>query len=158
VEALTFAEQVVVMTRGRAVQVGSAADLFERPSHTFVGHFIGSPGMNFLPGSMTAAGFHTLGATVAVPAKQGLPDGAYKLGVRPEYVSLAAAHAEGALPMAVSQVQDVGTHVIVSAQREGVTLKARLSGNTHSPAVGDNVWLQVMGAHTCFYQNEEIVG
>ena len=42
VEALTFADQVVVMTRGRAVQTGSAADLFERPSHTFVGHFIGS--------------------------------------------------------------------------------------------------------------------
>src|SRR5687768_4539602 len=49
VEALTFAEEVVVMTRGRAVQVGSAEALFERPAHTFVGHFIGSPGMNFLP-------------------------------------------------------------------------------------------------------------
>src|SRR6266704_4179135 len=42
VEALTFADQVVVMTRGRAVQIGSASDLFERPRHTFVGHFIGS--------------------------------------------------------------------------------------------------------------------
>jgi glycerol transport system ATP-binding protein len=49
IEALTFAEQVVVMTRGRAVQIGTASDLFERPTHTFVGHFIGSPGMNFLP-------------------------------------------------------------------------------------------------------------
>ncbi|MEO6896964.1 MAG: ABC transporter ATP-binding protein, partial [Caldimonas sp.] len=48
VEALTFADQVVVMTRGRAVQIGSASDLFERPAHAFVGHFIGSPGMNFL--------------------------------------------------------------------------------------------------------------
>jgi NADPH2:quinone reductase len=36
-----FAQQVVVMTRGRAVQMGTAAQLFERPSHTFVGHFIG---------------------------------------------------------------------------------------------------------------------
>jgi glycerol transport system ATP-binding protein len=158
VEALTFADQVVVMTRGRAVQVGSAADLFERPSHTFVGHFIGSPGMNFLPGSMTAAGFHTAGSTIAVPAEQGLPDGEYKLGVRPEYVSLAAANAEGALLMKVSQVQDVGTHVIVSARRDGLTLKARLSANTPLPAVGDTIWLQVMGAHTCFYKNEEIVG
>jgi glycerol transport system ATP-binding protein len=48
VEALTFAERVVVMTRGRAVQTGSASELFDRPQHTFVGHFIGSPGMNFL--------------------------------------------------------------------------------------------------------------
>lgn len=43
VEALTFADRVVVMTRGRAVQVGTAGELFERPSHRFVGHFIGSP-------------------------------------------------------------------------------------------------------------------
>lgn len=49
VEALTFADQVVVMTRGRAVQVGTPGELFERPQHAFVGHFIGSPGMNFLP-------------------------------------------------------------------------------------------------------------
>ena len=54
VEALTFAQEVVVMTRGRAVQVGSAEALFERPAHTFVGHFIGSPGMNFLPAVCTA--------------------------------------------------------------------------------------------------------
>lgn len=46
-EALTFADQVVVMSRGKAVQVGAADALFERPAHTFVGHFIGSPGMNF---------------------------------------------------------------------------------------------------------------
>ena len=49
VEALTFADQVVVMHEGHVVQVGSPADLFERPTHTFVGHFIGSPGMNIIP-------------------------------------------------------------------------------------------------------------
>ena len=48
-EALTFADQVVVMQDGNVVQVGSPVDLFERPAHTFVGHFIGSPGMNILP-------------------------------------------------------------------------------------------------------------
>jgi glycerol transport system ATP-binding protein len=157
VEALTFADQVVVMTRGRAVQTGSAADLFDRPSHTFVGHFIGSPGMNFLPGSLTAAGFHVAGAILAVPALSGLADGEFKLGVRPEYVRLAEASAEGALAMIVTQVQDVGTHVIVSAKRESCTVKARLPVNNTHLTVGDNVWLQVVGAHTCFYKNEEIV-
>src|SRR5436190_18947504 len=68
VEALTLADEVVVMTRGRAVQVGSASDLFERPQHTFVGNFIGSPGMNFLPATWKddgiAVGGHVLrGAT-----------------------------------------------------------------------------------------------
>ena len=49
VEALTFADKVVVMNEGKAVQIGTPDDLFARPEHTFVGYFIGSPGMNFLP-------------------------------------------------------------------------------------------------------------
>ena len=48
-EALTFADTVVVMYEGIVVQVGTPVELFERPRHTFVGHFIGSPGMNVLP-------------------------------------------------------------------------------------------------------------
>ena len=157
VEALTFADQVVVMTRGRAVQVGSAADLFERPSHTFVGHFIGSPGMNFLVGRSNGNSFEAAGATLPLPAGAELPAGDYKLGVRPEYVTLADAHAAGALPMTVSQVQDVGTHVILSATRDGAMLKARLGADATQLKVGDTAWLQVMGVHTCFYKDEEIV-
>ena len=48
-EALTFADQVVVMHEGQIVQTGTPVDLFEKPKHTFVGYFIGSPGMNVLP-------------------------------------------------------------------------------------------------------------
>ena len=48
-EALTFADQVLVMNEGTVVQSGTPVELFERPRHTFVGHFIGSPGMNVLP-------------------------------------------------------------------------------------------------------------
>src|SRR5690606_38121689 len=48
-EALTFAEKVVVMHEGRVVQMGTPQELFERPAHSFVGYFIVSPGMNFLP-------------------------------------------------------------------------------------------------------------
>src|SRR5207244_2130331 len=48
-EALTFADEVVVMKDGEIVQIGTPVDLFEKPRHTFVGHFIGSPGMNAVP-------------------------------------------------------------------------------------------------------------
>ncbi|MDB5850444.1 MAG: transporter ATP-binding protein [Rhodoferax sp.] len=155
VEALTFAEQVVVMTRGRAVQVGSADALFERPSHTFVGNFIGSPGMNFLPaqvdgGALTVAG-------VRLPLTAALPEGALKLGVRPEYVRLALPEGEGALPCTVTKLQDVGTHVMLTASVQDKVIKARLGTDADLPAVGETAWLQVLGAHTCFYKNEEIV-
>src|SRR5438445_3240576 len=48
-EALTFADTVVVMHDGRVVQSGTPAELFDKPAHTFVGYFIGSPGMNSVP-------------------------------------------------------------------------------------------------------------
>ena len=52
-EALTFADKVVVMYEGEVVQIGTPEDLFERPAHTFVGYFIGSPGMNVAPVEIT---------------------------------------------------------------------------------------------------------
>jgi len=55
-EALTFADQVVVMQEGEVVQIGTPVELFERPAHTFVGHFIGSPGMNVLPAEIRDGG------------------------------------------------------------------------------------------------------
>lgn len=157
VEALTFADQVVVMTRGRAVQMGSAADLFERPSHTFVGHFIGSPGMNFLPAHVTQDKISVAGMVLDLPLGRNLPAGDIKLGIRPEYVTVASANALGALPMTVSQVQDVGTHVILSAGIAGQTIKARLPADAARLVKGDTAWLQILGAHTCIYKNEEIV-
>ena len=142
VEALTFADQVVVMTRGRAVQIGTASQLFERPQHTFVGHFIGSPGMNFLPAGLAAAA----------------PAGATTLGVRPEYVTLADAHASGAVQGTVTQAQDIGTYWLVTAKvGADQVVRARLGTDQAIPKVGDAVWLSIVGSHTCFYKNEELI-
>ncbi|MDB5886150.1 MAG: carbohydrate transporter ATP-binding protein family [Polaromonas sp.] len=158
VEALTFAEEVVVMTRGRAVQTGSADALFERPRHTFVGHFIGSPGMNFLPAHMDGSGaLSVAGLALAPPAGRPLPQGRYKLGVRPEYVAQTLAHDRSALPFRAAMVQDIGTHVMLTATLDGHTVKARLPPEAEVPEKGQEVWLRVMGPHTCFYRNEELV-
>ena len=158
VEALTFAEKVVVMTRGRAVQVGSASDLFERPQHTFVGHFIGSPGMNFLPALSDASGVSVAGRQLMKPTDKLLPQGHVTLGVRPEYVSLTSAHAQGAMPAVVTQVQDIGTYwLLTCASADGSTIKARLSVEQIMPHVGAEVWLNVVCSHTCFYKDESLI-
>src|SRR6266545_3119543 len=70
-EALTFANQVVVMLDGRVVQAGTPVDLFERPRHTFVGHFIGSPGMNLLPCELSngVARFGGIAIETAAPVR-----------------------------------------------------------------------------------------
>jgi len=152
VEALTFAEQVVVMTRGRAVQIGNASELFDRPQHTFVGHFIGSPGMNFLPAEANDEGLRVAGFRVAAAAP-GLR-GPLTLGVRPEYVTLAPAEADGAVRATVTKAQDIGTYWLVTAQigdDAASVIRARLSSHGPVPKAGEAVWLRIVGPRTCFY-------
>jgi glycerol transport system ATP-binding protein len=162
VEALTFAEQVVVMTRGRAVQVGGASELFDRPQHTFVGHFIGSPGMNFLPAEARDEGLIVAGRRVAASpaALRGL--GPLTLGVRPEYVTLAAAQSEGAVLGTVTRAQDIGTYWLVTAQvgdDSGEVVRARLSSHGPVPREGETAWLSLVGPRTCFYgADQHLVG
>jgi glycerol transport system ATP-binding protein len=157
VEALTFADQVVVMTRGRAVQSGPAEALFERPAHTFVGHFIGSPGMNFLSAVNEGGVLQLAGRRLPLPPGPALPAGAVKVGVRPEYLALAAAEAPGALPVTVTQLQDIGTHLLLTGRSGEQLLKARLGADGARPAPGTTAWLQVLGPKTCYYVNEELV-
>ena len=157
VEALTFADQVVVMTRGRAVQVGTASDLFERPAHTFVGHFIGSPGMNFLEGEVQGGVLQVAGRSLPLNGSGKAIDGPVKLGVRPEYVTLAPANDPQALPLTVASAQDIGTYTLVTAKHGDITLRARVSPEQAVPAPGEVAWLKVLGTHTCFYKNEELV-
>ncbi len=159
VEALTFADQVVVMTRGRAVQIGSASDLFERPQHTFVGHFIGSPGMNFLPARGLGHGIEVAGQSLAAPTAVLAHMEAFTLGVRPEYVTLAAMNAEGSVAATVTQAQDIGTYWLLIARVRGsdAVVRARLGPQQAIPKTGDSVWLGVVGPHTCFYRNDELI-
>lgn len=160
-EALTFADQIMVMARGRAVQVGTADDLFQRPEHTFVGHFIGSPGMNFLP-----AQWRDGALTLGQHRLQGLPDalagkldgaGPIKLGVRPEYLKVTDAGAPGAVPLRVDRVQDVGTYTLLVADFEGTPVRARLGSNVVPGGPGSTVWLTVLNPHTCFYRDEVLI-
>ena len=161
IEALTFADHVVVMTRGRAVQVGTASDLFERPTHTFVGHFIGSPGMNFLPVRRTAAGIEVAGHVFAAPPGVPLHIANFTLGVRPEYVRLAQAREAGAVAATVQQAQDIGTYWLVSARvgsgAAQSVVRMRLPVGQVVPQAGEAVWLALIGAHTCYYADERLI-
>ncbi|MGO4305340.1 MULTISPECIES: ABC transporter ATP-binding protein [unclassified Cupriavidus] len=165
-EALTFADQVVVMSRGKAVQVGSADALFERPAHTFVGHFIGSPGMNFLPavwrdGAIDVAGRRYMPTLPPATGPALQAAGSFKIGVRPEYLELAASDDPQAMPAHVVRAQDIGTYWLVTATVENggepATIRARLGTEAASLRPGDTVWLSVFNRHTCFYINEELV-
>lgn len=115
-EALTFADKVVVMYDGRVVQIGTPEELFDKPQHTFVGYFIGSPGMNVIPASVTGSDAVVHGAAVQLGQSFGPLDGKVEIGVRPEFVTLT--EGEG-VPVKVRRVEDVGRHKIIRADLFG---------------------------------------
>ncbi|AZQ68192.1 sn-glycerol-3-phosphate ABC transporter ATP-binding protein UgpC [Silicimonas algicola] len=91
VEAMTLADRIVVLRAGRVEQVGSPLELYNKPDNIFVAGFLGSPRMNFLPGTVDRveghrgeillAGGQRLTTEFSAPPKAGE---AVTIGVRPE--------------------------------------------------------------------------
>jgi glycerol transport system ATP-binding protein len=146
-EALTFAEQVVVMQDGEIVQIGTPVELFERPAHTFVGHFIGSPGMNILPCEVTDGVARFQGQPVALEGAISKGDGMTQIGIRPEFIAIGAT----GLPAKVRKVSDVGRHNVVEAMIGEQSVKAVITGPV--PAQGETVHLQFKPDQTRLYRN-----
>ena len=155
-EALTFADQIVVMSEGRILQVGSPQELFERPAHTYVGYFIGSPGMNVLP--CRAAGDRVTVDGVEVPLPDALVAKVRELadraaiGVRPEFVTLT--RGAGA-PVVVTDVEDLGQYRIVTARLGERAIKVKVPEDAEIPA--DGVRAAFDGARTRLYADDVLV-
>ncbi|NTS31139.1 carbohydrate ABC transporter ATP-binding protein, CUT1 family [Phyllobacterium sp. YR620] len=108
-EALTFAQKVVVMYDGEIVQIGTPEELFERPKHTFVGYFIGSPGMNVMPVEIESGAARIGEHQIQLPSPAAPIGGKVELGIRPEYVRLGRL----GMPVQIAKVEDIGRHKIV---------------------------------------------
>ena len=152
-EALTFADQVVVMKDGEVVQIGTPVELFERPHHTFVGHFIGSPGMNILPCAVSCGKVAVDGVEVnaANAAKVGSAGGNLQLGVRPEFVSFA----NSGLPVTISKVTDTGRGRIVDARHGNHSIKV-LAGE-HEPLPAGSAFLSFNPGRAYVYRDGWLV-
>ena len=129
-EALTFADQVVVMYDGGIVQIGTPAELFERPSHTFVGYFIGSPGMNVLPVEIDGKTAKFGSLAVVLPGAPEKTGGTMELGIRPEHARLGRV----GIAVSITKVEDVGRHKVVRARLEGHEIAAIIGEDEEIPA------------------------
>lgn len=144
-EALTFADKVVVMDAGVILQVGTPKELFDRPRHTFVGTFIGSPGMNVLEcrfdGEVALVGEQAIALdsqTKASARAQKLESAAangvrLELGVRPEALTLSA-DASAGIPAELVAVEDLGRHSLVRLTIEGQSLCVLIDEGESVPA------------------------
>ncbi len=166
IEALTFADQVVVMEGGSVMQMGTPQDLFERPEHTFVGYFIGSPGMNLLPCRLEDDAAYVgdqavpLGAAVLTSAKQAAtPASRVVLGIRPEFLQLSGASG-GPEPSSdvaaeITAVEDLGNFKIATATLGSETVKVKLSEDADfTPGPG---WLHFPPERTRLYVDDRAV-
>jgi glycerol transport system ATP-binding protein len=148
-EALTFAEKVVVMKDGQIVQIGTPIELFEKPKHTFVGHFIGSPGMNVLPCAVKGGEAVFAGNRIAAVNAGSYKDNdkVLELGVRPEFVSLG----DKGIPVDIVKVADAGRYRIVEARHAGHSIKLLVAEGVELPA--NQAHLQFDPAHTQIYED-----
>ncbi|WP_408623205.1 ABC transporter ATP-binding protein [Celerinatantimonas yamalensis] len=109
-EAMTLADKIVVLHDGQIEQVGSPATLYDDPDNMFVGGFIGSPKMNFLPGIVRGNNIDVSGTMLACPQFQSkLEEGSHvTLGIRPEHWQIAAEGDEDSVPFKVNFSEFLG--------------------------------------------------
>ncbi len=150
-EAMTLADRIVVMEAGAIRQVGPPAQVHDDPADLFVANFIGSPGMNFVPGEVEvrddATMFVPTGCGSSIPVERTLAPGTATLGVRPEHVR---ADPEGALAGTVVADEYLGSSRCVHLDAPFGRLIMRAPPGART-AAGETIRLGFDAAHTRFF-------
>lgn len=133
IEAMTMADKIVVMRDGNVEQVGSPLELYDRPANLFVAGFIGSPGMNFIRGTIAEGSEPAFrsesGVLLPLPSAPPVEAGRELiLGIRPEHISVAASGIKGRVALieptgAETQVTVMlGTTPVIASIRERIEM------------------------------------
>jgi len=144
IEAMTMGDKIVVMRDGRIEQTGSPLELYDHPANQFVAGFIGSPAMNFLPGTLRRSGGTARveladGTQLDAPLAAGGADGQRVVyGTRPEHLTLAD---HGGIPARVAVMEPTGMDTFVACRHEGAELSA-VFRERHDFAPGTTIHLQ----------------
>ncbi|MGE0383313.1 MAG: ABC transporter ATP-binding protein [Gammaproteobacteria bacterium] len=160
-EAMTLAQDLVVLNGGRVEQVGAPNDLYDAPCNTFVAGFLGSPGMNFIDCTLVQARADSAtvalidGARVEVAVDvRALRDGdRVTLGIRPEHLALGR---HGDLRGIVNAVERLGSetqYYLESPAAPGRLLSARAVGRPALRA-GDSLDLTIAAADAHLFDRE----
>jgi multiple sugar transport system ATP-binding protein len=127
IEAMTMGDQIVVMRDGHIEQTGSPLELYDHPANLFVAGFIGSPAMNFLPGTLRRNGSGAEielpdGTRLSAPRGAGGTDGQRVVfGTRPEHLVLANGSG-GGIAAQVAVIEPTGADTFVSCRHQGSEL------------------------------------
>jgi multiple sugar transport system ATP-binding protein len=119
VEAMTLADQIVVLDQGRIQQIGAPQTIYAQPANRMIATFLGSPPMNILPANYDGDAFQVNGQTLPCPESlraklQPIAGQLYDLGIRPEHIHRAADGNH--LTVEVSVVETLGREVLIRAK------------------------------------------
>ncbi len=134
IEAMTLADRVVVMNKGRIQQVGTPTDIYDMPANTFVASFIGSPAMNLVPGRLSGGTFE--GEGIRVEGLPTGPSGNVTLGFRAEDAELVTSGGQIAAPM--YSIELLGEASMIT-WRLGDALVSVKTGKEYRAEIGDMV-------------------
>ena len=156
-EAMTFADNIIVMSEGEVVQAGTPKELFERPNTTFVGYFIGSPAMNLFETEVTENNCVKINNTTIKTNTNltNLKDKKIKLGIRSEFIKIAEDQKENIIKAVVKKVEDLGNYKLLTAIMGNLTIKSKINRETEISS--DTVKLYIPANKCCVYQNEKII-
>lgn len=129
-EAMTMADQVILMRGGRIEQQGTPAELYERPASVFAARFIGTPPMNVLSGR-TLAGIDAQHLPGRPPARA---VEMLSLGVRPEDAHLSQEGVEGT----VTSIEYLGADTLIEVRLGAEPFTVRVGGRAQV-SIGENV-------------------
>ena len=147
IEAMTMGDKIVVMKDGRIEQTGSPLELYDQPANLFVAGFIGSPAMNFLPGTLRRAGGEVqveladgtrVGAPAATTGSEAQP---VIFGTRPEHLVLVEGTQGGTIPAEVVVVEPTGADTFISCRHHGAELSV-VFRERHNFKPGSTIHLQ----------------
>ena len=162
VEAMTMADRIVALDKGRIAQVGKPLELYHYPANKFVAGFIGSPKMNFVQGSVREASSQN--ALVSLPGglQMRVPVNASNvsvgdkvtLGVRPEHF-VKADEGEIALHGMVQVVERLGYQTLVHAEVEGFDSILTLRTDGGDPVQEGDAIAMGINANACHLFRED---
>lgn len=116
VEALTLADRIAVMNKGRIIQVGTPKEIYETPQHVFVATFVGSPPMNIIECDATREALYCQGFNIKIPHEfqKSLSEGKVYLGIRPEHIEVFDKPVDGAIRGLMYVSETLGSEFIVN--------------------------------------------
>jgi ABC-type sugar transport system ATPase subunit len=144
-EAMTLADDIVVLDEGIVSQNGSPMDLYASPNNLFVGGFIGSPKMNFISSKITSKSNDATEVDIMGASKMSIPKtsasasegDAVQLGIRPEHLTVNGG-GDGTWESKVFVVEKLGSGTFLYLEKEGEPLVVETDGDSNIK-VGDTV-------------------